>query len=276
MLKLGLVQMLVEGGEVERNRVRAVHSIAEAAAHGAQIVVLPETLDVGWTHPATRQLAEPIPDGRTCILLRDAARVHQVYVCSGLVERAGDKVYNAAVLIAPDGNIVLSHRKLNELDIGHACYDLGDRLGVAHTPLGTIGLMICADGFACDQVLTRSLGYMGAQLILSPSAWAVPESHDQQREPYGQLWRDNYGPPAAAFRMWIVGVSNVGSIDAGPWAGRRCIGCSLVVGPDGATVLQGPYGCAAATIMYLDIELQSRPARGTQWSDLRAVSSSCR
>ena len=133
MIKLGLVQMLVEGGAPERNRARAVRAIATAAAHGAQVIVLPEALDVGWTHPATRDLAEPIPSGRTCAALCVAARQHGVYVCAGLVERAGNQVYNAAVLLAPDGTVLLVHRKLNELDIGHGCYDLGDRLGVVDT-----------------------------------------------------------------------------------------------------------------------------------------------
>ena len=35
----------------------------------------------------------------------------------------------------------------------------------------------------------------------------------------GNLWRDNYGPVASDFRLWIAGVSNVGPITAGPWAG---------------------------------------------------------
>lgn len=266
MFSLALVQMLVEGGEPERNRQRAAMHIANAACEGATVVCLPEAMDVGWTHPATRELAEPLA-GRTGTMLRDLARTHGVYLCSGLVERAGEQVFNAALLVNPQGEIVLHHRKLNELDIGHTSYDQGDRLGVAHTPLGTFGLMICADGFAQDQVLTRSLGYMGAQVILSPCAWAVPAEHDNHRTPYGQLWRDNYGPPAKQFQMWIVGVSNIGPLTAGPWQGRHCIGCSLVVGPEGQPVLQGPYGIAAETILYTTITPLPRQHRGTQWAE---------
>ena len=42
--------------------------------------------------------------------------------------------------------------------------------------------------------------------------------------------------------MTVVGVSNVGWITDGPWKGRKCIGCSLAVGPGGAILAQGPYG----------------------------------
>ena len=51
-IKLALGQMLVEGGEPAANLERAVAMIEEAARRGCQIVVLPECLDVGWTHPS--------------------------------------------------------------------------------------------------------------------------------------------------------------------------------------------------------------------------------
>jgi predicted amidohydrolase len=265
VFKLALAQMLVEGGRPDKNLSRAEDRIAEAAARGADLILLPEAMDVGWTHPSSRDAATSVPDGATCARLRAAARRHRRYVCSGLIERAGERVFNAAVLIDARGEVVLLHRKLNELAIGHPFYDSGDRLGVAHTPLGTLGLMICADGFAAGQVLGRALGYMGADVILSPSAWAVPADHDNRAEPYGDLWRHNYRPVARDFQVWIAAVSNVGRLTAGPWAGRNCIGCSLVIGPDGADIIQGPYGPDADTILYVDVEPPPRPARGDEW-----------
>jgi predicted amidohydrolase len=152
------------------------------------------------------------------------------------------------------------------LEIGHDFYAQGDRLGVAETELGTLGLMICADAFARGQVVTRTLGLMGVQVILSPCAWAVPADHDNQREPYGGLWLDNYGPVARDYRLWIAGVSNVGRLEAGPWAGRHCVGCSLLVGPDGEPVARGPYGVEAESLILADIVPAPRPARGDGWA----------
>jgi predicted amidohydrolase len=257
--------MLVEGGEKERNLARAEARIATAARAGAACVLLPETLDLGWTHPSSRKDAEAIPGGEPCRRLCSAAREHGVCVCAGLTERAGEEVYNSAVLIGPSGNVLLLHRKLNELEIGHALYAQGDRLGVCHTELGTIGLMICADGFAADRVLGRALGYMGADVILSPSAWARPADHDNAADPYGGIWRESYIPVARDFSLWIAAASSVGPITAGPWEGRNCIGCSLVIGPDGSEVLQGPYGRDADTILYVDVQPIPRPARGDAW-----------
>jgi len=265
MFRLGLVQMRVEGGRKADNLRRAVALIAQAAAEGAQVVVLPEAMPLGWTHSSARQLADAIPDGESCEVLRAAARRHSVYVCAGLIERAGEAIFNAALLVGPGGELLLHHRKLNELEIGHDLYALGDRLQVARTPLGTFGIMICADAFARGQVISRTLGLMGADIILSPSAWAVPADHDNAKEPYGQLWLDNYGPVARDFRMWIAGVSSVGWITDGPWAGRKCIGCSLVVDVTGQPVLRGPYGHDAEAVLCTEIRLVPRPAQGAGW-----------
>ncbi|MBN2583277.1 MAG: carbon-nitrogen hydrolase family protein [Planctomycetes bacterium] len=265
--KAALVQMRVEGGRPEANLVRAAERIAEAAGAGARLVLLPETMDLGWTDPSARDLAEPVPDGRTCTMLREAARANRIYVCSGLTERTEGAVYNAAVLVDPRGEVLLLHRKLHELEIAHGLYAQGDRLGACRTELGMLGLVICADGFARHQALTRSLGYMGAEVILAPCAWAVPTDYDNVARPYGDLWRESLGPVAGDFSLWVLAASNVGVLRDGPWGGRPCIGCSMVFGPDGHQVLQGPYGPDAETILYVDVTPTPRPARGHGWED---------
>ncbi len=262
MFKLALAQMPVIGGKPAANVALAVRNIAHAARAGASVVLLPEALDCGWCHSSALTDAGGIPEGESCLRLRAAAKAHDIYVCAGLIERAGDEIFNSAVLISPMGEVLLHHRKINELVMAHDLYACGDRLGVAHTPLGTIGLMICADGFAPNLSVSRTLGLMGAQLILSPCAWAVPPGHDNDREPYGQLWLDSYGPVAKEFGLWIAGASNVGMITEGEWAGHSCIGCSLLMNPDGLPALHGPYGMDAAGLLYADIDLRVPPFRG--------------
>jgi predicted amidohydrolase len=252
--KLAMIQMRVVPGAKAANLRQAAQLVAAAAGQGAQVAVLPEAMPVGWTDTSTATFADEIHTGETCRLLSQLAEKHGLFLCSGFVEREGHQVFNAAALFGPDGRLLGHHRKINELEIAHACYAQGDRLAVAPTPLGCFGVMICADAFAPGQVISRTLGLMGADIILSPCAWAVPASHDNAREPYGQLWRDNYCPVARDFKLWIAGVSNVGSIASGPWAGRKCIGCSLLVDPDGRDRRQGPYGEDAETILYVDVQ----------------------
>src|SRR3954453_21770035 len=221
--RAGMAQVLVEGGRPDDNLGRAGGASGRAAAEGCRLVVLPECLDLGWTDPSARDLARPIPGPHSERLVR-AARQHRIHVTAGLVERAGDRLYNAAVLIDPEGRILLHHRKINELDIALDLYSTGDRLGVAETELGTIGLATCADNFGSSLAIGHVLARMGAQMILSPSAWAVVADHDNGEESYGQLWLDSYTELARLYDLTVIAVSNVGRLAAGPWAGRRVIG----------------------------------------------------
>ena len=243
---LALGQMRIQPGRKDQNIAEAVQAIdSSQQLYGADVVLLPEALPLGWTHSSARKQADAIPDGAWCRVLSEAARRNKVWICSGAIEREGERIFNSAILINSDGQVVLVHRKINELEIAHDLYAQGGQLSVADTPFGRIGVMICADGFAKDQVITRSLAMMGAQIILSPCSWAVPVDHDNVREPYGKLWLDNYQPVAREFGIWIAGVSNVGPITDGPWSGRKCIGCSLVIGPKGEVAYNAPYGESA-------------------------------
>ena len=255
-------QILVRGGQLAANLERAVDMIRRAAERQCQIVVLPECLDIGWTHPSARELAEPIP-GPTSDRLVAAAKQQQIYVVAGLTERSGQRIYNTAILIDPSGQLLLKHRKINILDIAQDLYAIGNRMGVTSTALGTIGIDICADNFADSLCLGHSLARMGAQIILSPSAWAVVADHDQQTDPYGALWIASYSELARLYGIPVVGVSNVGPITAGPWTGRKCIGCSLAIDRDGQILAQAPYGKSAECLTVVRLDLTPRRATGT-------------
>ncbi|MGI5818047.1 MAG: carbon-nitrogen hydrolase family protein [Armatimonadota bacterium] len=259
---VGLAQMLVAGGELEANLARAAVMIGRAADEGCAIVVLPETLDVGWTHPSAVELAEPIP-GPTSDRLAEAVSEAGIYAVAGITERAGDRVYNASVLLSPTGDLLLRHRKINVLDIAQDLYSIGDVLQVADTPLGTIGIPICADNFSSSLALGHSLARMGAQILLSPSAWAVQADDDNETEAYGETWRESFGELARLYDLTVIAVSNVGWMSRGPWRGRKCIGCSLAVGPGAVTLSQAPYGVEAEVLLTVEVEPRPPIARGT-------------
>jgi len=263
--KLALLQMNVIGGDRESNLSHAGAMIGEAAANGADFVLLPEAMDLGWTDPSALTKAEPVPGGETCQFLSSMAKKHRLYICSGLIEKSEDKVFNSAVVLDPGGNVILLHRKINELDIGHPYYALGDRLNVCETEFGTVGVMICADASTGDRVIPRALSYMGADVILSPSSWAVQADHDNSRDPYGGMWKEAYKSVARDFRVWIASCSNVGWMTGGPWKGWKGIGCSMVIGPGGEEMLNAPYGADADTILYVKVTPEPRPGQGTTW-----------
>lgn len=267
--RLAMGQMLVKGGAVTENLERSKHMINSAAGQGCSIIVLPECHDMGWTCPDAHRLADTIP-GSYSDELCNSARDGKIYVVAGITEKYGDRIYNAAVLISPDGEILLKHRKINILTGVEDIYSVGSSLSVADTPLGVIGIDICADNFPASLVFGHSLARMGAQFILSPSAWAVEPEHDNLKDPYGDLWLKSYTKLAALYDITVVGVSNVGWINGGPWKGRKCIGCSLAVGPGGSILAKGPYGESAESLIVINVEPVHNSTKGTSFESMLA------
>ena len=82
---------------------RAERLVGEAAAAGAQLVVLPELFNVGYGYSAANhRLAEP-PAGPTIAWMKETAARLNVHLAGSLMLLDGDEAYNALLLLAPDG-----------------------------------------------------------------------------------------------------------------------------------------------------------------------------
>lgn len=253
-LRIGMAQMLVVPGALEDNLTRAVAMIHAAARERCAIVVLPECLDVGWTSTTAGELAQPVP-GPVSDRLCAAAGSAGIVVVAGLTERDGDRLFNAAILVGADGTILAKHRKINEMDFARKVYGTGSSLQVVATEHGVVGVSICADNAFSSLALGRALAAMGAQILLSPCAWAVPPGFDNTARPYGDEWVTAYGALARETGMPVVGVSNVGRVVGGEWDGWRCIGSSLAVGWDGEVAVQAPFSDHEEALVIVDVAL---------------------
>ena len=176
------VQM-ASGADREANLTRASALVREAAARGAQLVVLPEVF--AWRGPRTAEPAhaEPVP-GPTSEAMAAAARESRVYLCAGsFLEAVPDerRAYNTSCLFDPAGRLLARYRKLHLFDV-----DLPGRVSVREsetrvpgsdlvtvaTTLGTLGLSICYDLRFPE--LYRGLAARGAEILLVPSAFTFP------------------------------------------------------------------------------------------------------
>ncbi|RPH46139.1 MAG: carbon-nitrogen hydrolase family protein, partial [Planctomycetota bacterium] len=169
-LRIGLGQLPVAMGDKKANTAALFRGIEEAAKADCDVALFPECSLAGWLSASARSAAEEIP-GPVTRKIAEAAKRHTMAVVVGLEERDGDRVYNSAVMIGPDGEILARHRKINELEIGLQVYTRGGSLGVFEFEGRTMALDICADSW--NPVVTDALVAMGARVILSPSAWAV-------------------------------------------------------------------------------------------------------
>lgn len=254
-------QLLVEGGEPDRNLQRAEKMIAQAAEKKCDLILLPECLDLAWTHPSAKTEAQPIPGVHSDQICAGAQRNH-ITVCAGLTEEDGDRVYNSAILVNGSGEIILKYRKINVLSVGQEFYAIGNLLSVVETPFGIIGVDICADNYMDGLPIGHTLARMGAQVILSPSSWTVDYSITEEDDPYGEKWIKPYSLLAKLYNLVIVGTTSVGVIVGGPYEGKKMIGCSLAAGREGI-IARGQYNEFAGELIMAEFDVPQREEKGT-------------
>lgn len=261
-MKLALAQLLVEGGEPERNLQRAQKMIEKAAAQNADIILLPETIDFAWTHPSALSENQPIP-GIYSDFFCELARKHHLFICIGLSEKEDYKNYNTAILINQNGEIILKHRKINLLEVEFPFYEVGQKLEVIDTPFGKIGLNICADNYGDSLHLGHALARMGAQIILSPSSWTVDYHVTEIDEPYYEKWVKPFKLLASMHEIIVASATSVGYIVGGPYEGKKSIGKSLVVDKN-RVLVEGTFNEFAGDLKFIEFELPITKVKGTQ------------
>jgi predicted amidohydrolase len=146
--------------------------VAEAASQKADLLVLPETLTQTNSGKSYVECAELIP-GPSTDYFGKLAKEHSLYIVAGLIERDAHLIYNVAVLLGPDGEIVGKYRKVclprGEVSAGVAP---GRDYPVFETRFGKVGMMVCYDGFFPE--VARNLSANGAEVIAFPVAGCNP------------------------------------------------------------------------------------------------------
>ncbi len=264
-IRIGMGQMLVESGKIKENLSRAEKMIAEAGSKGCNFIVLPECLDLGWTFPEAAEMADSIP-GKPSDILCSAAAETGIYVVAGLTEKAGQRIYNSALLISPAGKILAKHRKINILNIARNIYSIGNMMGVTETEFGTIGMDICSDNFPAAFAIGHTLARMGADIILSPASWAVPPENRESNP--CEMWERSYISLAGNFGIPVIGVSNIGIIEAGIWKDYRCIGNSLAVSAEGKLIAKGSLTYTRESLILAEVVLKRNRPEGTDISPM--------
>ncbi len=170
-IRVAAVQLEHAAGDKEANLAKVRSFVERAAAEGAQVVIFPECCITGYwflrklSREHLEALAEPVPDGPSCRVLKDLAAEHNIIVGAGLVEEAPDgTLYNAYCVALPDGT-AYRHRKLHCFISRHLAS--GSEYTVFDTHLGwRMGVLICYDTNLVENVRITALA--GADLLLAP------------------------------------------------------------------------------------------------------------
>lgn len=171
-------QFAITPNDVTANVEKAVAWIERAVKENeAELVVLPETITTGFSPGMGAEelwdLVDTIP-GWITKPIAQAARNLGVHVVLPTYERGPRRgvVYNSAVLINPQGEVIGVYRKTHlfptERLSGGGWSTPGTEAPVFETELGTIGMTICYDGDFPE--LSRVLAIKGAEVIVRPAA----------------------------------------------------------------------------------------------------------
>jgi formamidase len=186
-----------------------------------KLVMFHELVVPGFVHFVTaenlntwRQNAESIPGPLTDRLCQIARKNRQWLVPGSMYEMEEDRLYNTAIVISPDGEIVARYRKMFPWLPYEKGTSPGDQFCVFDVPeAGRFGLCICYDMWYPE--VSRTLAWMGAEVILQSTM--TPTS---DRELELVLCRAN----AIFNQAYFISINGIGT-----WGGGR----SIMIDPDG-------------------------------------------
>lgn len=256
------VQMETTIGDTEGNRGRALGWLDGAAEAGANVAVLPELSVTGYA-PATRQeamrLAEPIPGPSVDAWAEIAERTGMIVV-GGVCERVGDRCYNAAAVVGPEGALAV-YRKAHLFEREQQVFDPGDSgFPVVETPFGRVGVLICYDLRFPEAI--RTLVLRGAEIVAVPTAWVTLSG--RLRDERGVCIQAYCAQALASMnRVYVACASMVG-----PFRDTEFLGNSLITDVSGWP-LAGPASGGGEDLLLARIRPASaRSKRITPQNDL--------
>ena len=241
-MKVALIQQS-KTADIDKNKKDLAEGIRDAAAKGAELVVLQELHNSLYFCQVEStdnfDLAEPIPGPSTEFFGTLAKECGVVLVTSLFERRATGLYHNTAVVFEKDGTIAGKYRKMHIPD-DPAYYEKfyftpGD-LGFhpIKTSVGMLGVQVCWDQWYPEGA--RLMALQGAELLIYPTAigW---ESSDTEEEKARQLgaWQTVQRGHAVANGLPVIAVNRCGWEEdpSGQTNGISFWGHSFVAGPQG-------------------------------------------
>ena len=219
-ITVAIVQMKPKMGELEENLVKMSEMIGKIAAQqNVDLIVFPELVTSGYELGVRfTELAQRIP-GPIVNLISQRANEYGVYIAFGMAskEKVESVLYNSAVLIGPDGELLEVYNKIHLRGEERMAFREGFKMPVAETEIGTIGLMVGYD-LAYPEV-ARALTLEGAEIICVLANWEA--SHIDE-------WKTYTRARAYDNSCFIIAANRVGEDVTLTFGGE-----SMLIGPRG-------------------------------------------
>jgi predicted amidohydrolase len=201
-ITVATVQMKPELGEIEDNLVKISDYVSKIAnQQKVDLILFPELVTSGYELGVKfTQVAQLVP-GPTVNLLSQRAQQLGVYIGFGMVakERVESILYDAAVLIGPDGELIGDYHKLHLKGEERMAFREGYRLPVFETEIGSIGFVLGWD-LAFPEV-ARSLVLDGAEILCALASWEKDDIDE---------WKTYLKARAMENACFVAGANRVG------------------------------------------------------------------
>jgi 5-aminopentanamidase len=248
MTVIAACQLALAIGDLADNARAAESAVHDAAARGAQFVVLPELSDTGYVFagPAeARALAAPAADSPTLRRWRCLADELGIVIAGGFCElSAGDRLYNSAALVDGSGTRAL-YRKAHLWDTEKLIFTPGDATPpVTDLGFGRVGLMICYDLEFPEWVRLAALAR--ADVIAAPVNWPAHSPPPAGERP-AEIIRTQ--ADASVNAVFVAVADRCGAERGIDW-----VGGSVIIGPDGYP-LAGPADPGKPAVLTAACEL---------------------
>jgi len=274
-LRVALVQE-VNHGDAKANLAVIEQRVAEAAAAGAQLVLLQELHNGPYfcQHESVDEFdrAESIP-GPSTERLASLAKQHGVVIVGSLFERRAAGLYhNTAVVLESDGRLLARYRKMHIPDdpgFYEKFYFTPGDLGFepVDTSVGRLGVLVCWDQWYPEGA--RLMALAGAELLLYPTAigWDRNDSEDEQQR-QRQAWIISQRGHAVANGIPVLSCNRTG-FEPAPDSkdGIDFWGSSFVAGPQGELLAEA--GTDAPQLLVVDIDMARSESVRRIWPFLR-------
>jgi deaminated glutathione amidase len=236
ILRAGAVQ-LNSTDDADRNLQTADRLVREAAARGAQLVVLPEKWNMLGPGEEMAANAQPLDGPSLSWACELAVELDIDLVAGSIVERVPGrtKSANTSAHIGPDGEVRAAYRKLHMFDVEvdgvvYAESDheqAGREVVVSELTGGTkLGMSICYDLRFPE--LYRALSERGSEVISIPAAFTLATTRDH--------WEVLVRARAIENQCFVVAPNQVGAHPPGHRSGGR----SMIVDPWGVVLATAP------------------------------------
>ncbi|NQD39012.1 carbon-nitrogen hydrolase family protein [Permianibacter sp. IMCC34836] len=245
-MKVAAIQM-VSGIDRDRNLAAAERLIAEAAATGARLVLLPENFPLmGQREEDKLTIAEADGSGPIQTMLSRAARQHQIWLAAGTYPARGDsatRVRARLSIYSPQGMLTAHYDKLHLFDVqlpdGRESYlesrgiEPGLAVVTARADEAELGCSICYDLRFPE--LYRQLVTAGATVLLVPAAFTATTG--------AAHWHTLLRARAIENQCFVIAANQGGSHENG----RATYGHSVIYDPWGECLAEAGTGEAVIT-----------------------------